>query len=200
MKKLLLCLVLLLSGCKNGYTLIRNPESDVIKLGLVVSETDKHLIEGLDIDVQFTYVCNMDCLKRFNDLEKEYVDGIVLVGEEVIQSFENFENKNNIPTITAYKQNQFFALKKLFPELKNWEHVSSNEISDEEVDAYYIEEGITIEIEKPFYQLNNSKSMCTLIEDKIKFQQDLNKRIDYFINTSNNDSTLFIEWIKNKAL
>lgn len=196
MKKLLLCLVLLLSGCKNGYTLIRNPESDVIKLGLVVSETDKHLIEGLDIDVQFTYVCNMDCLKRFNDLEKEYVDGIVLVGEEVIQSFENFENKNNIPTITAYKQNQFFALKKLFPELKNWEHVSSNEISDEEVDAYYIEEGITIEIEKPFYQLNNSKSMCTLIEDKIKFQQDLNKRIDYFINTSNNDSTLFIEWIK----
>lgn len=196
MKKILLCLVLLLSGCKNGYTLIRNPESDVIKLGLVVSETDKHLIEGLDIDVQFTYVCNMDCLKRFNDLEKEYVDGIVLVGEEVIQSFENFENKNNIPTITAYKQNQFFALKKLFPELKNWEHVSSNEISDEEVDAYYIEEGITIEIEKPFYQLNNSKSMCTLIEDKIKFQQDLNKRIDYFINTSNNDSTLFIEWIK----
>lgn len=196
MKKLLLCLVLLLSGCKNGYTLIRNPESDVIKLGLVVSETDKHIIEGLDIDVQFTYVCNMDCLKRFNDLEKEYVDGIVLVGEEVIQSFENFENKNNIPTITAYKQNQFFALKKLFPELKNWEHVSSNEISDEEVDAYYIEEGITIEIEKPFYQLNNSKSMCTLIEDKIKFQQDLNKRIDYFINTSNNDSTLFIEWIK----
>ena len=67
MKKWLLCLMLLLSGCKSDYTMQRNPESDIIKIGLVVSEKDKFLIEGLDLNVQFSYVCNLDCKKRFKD-------------------------------------------------------------------------------------------------------------------------------------
>lgn len=196
MKKWLLCIILLLSGCKNGYTIQRNPESDVIKMGLVVSENEKHLIEGLDLNVQYIYVCHLDCEKRFKDLENEYVDGIVLIGEEVNRLFGMFENKNHIPTIAVYKENPFLSLRKLFPEYKTWEYVSSNKITNEKAEAYYIEEGIDIEVEKPFYQNNNSKSMCELIEDKNKFQKDLNNRIDYFIHTSNNDSTLYINWTK----
>ena len=194
MKKLLLCLVLLLGGCKNGYRVERNPESDVIKIGLVVSEKDKHLIEGLDLNVQFSYVCNLDCKKRFNDLEKEYVDGIVLIGEEVNHLFESYENKNHIPTISVYRHNELLSLKKLYPDY-TWQHVN-NEILDEEVDAYYIDEGFHIETSKPFYQKNNPQSMCELVEDKVKFKDDLNNRIQYFIHTSNNDSTLYIEWTK----
>lgn len=195
MKKLFLLLVLILGGCTNDYTMKRNPESDVIKIGLVVSEKDKHIIEGLDLNVKFSYVCNLDCKNRFKDLEEEYVDGIVLIGEDVNQLFESFENKNHIPTISVYKQNQLIALKKLYPEYSTWQHVTS-EIIDEKVDAYYIDEGLKIETNKPFYQNNNPQSICVLVEDKIKFQEDLNNRIQYFINTSNNDSTLYIEWIK----
>ena len=194
MKKLLLSLVLLLGGCRNSYRIERNPESDVIKIGLVVSEKDKYLIEGLDLNVQFSYVCNLDCKKRFKDLEKEYVDGIILIGEDVNRLFESYENNNHIPIISVQKHNQLFALKKLYPEY-TWQHVTS-EILDEEVDAYYMDEGIQVETNKPFYQKNNPQSMCELIEDKVKFKDDLNNRIQHFIHTSNNDSTLYIEWTK----
>ena len=194
MKKLLLCLVLLLSGCKNGYSVERNPESDVIKIGLVVNEKDKYLIEGLDLNVQLSYVCNLDCKKRFNDLEKEYVDGIVLIGEEVNRLFESYENKNHIPIISVYRHNELLSLKKLYPDY-TWQHVTDERI-DENVDAYYVEEGIDVETSKPFYQKNNPQSMCELIEDKVKFKDNLNNRIQHFIHSSNNDSTLYIEWTK----
>lgn len=194
MKKWLLCLILLLGGCKSGYTMKRNPESDVIKIGLVVSEKDKSLIEGLDLNVQFSYVCNLDCKKRFKDLEKEYVDGIILIGEDVNRLFESYENTNHIPTISVNKQNQLFALKKLYPEY-TWQHVTS-EIIDEKVDAYYIDAGIHVDIDKPFYQIDNPQSLCELTEDKAKFKDDLNNRIQHFIHSSNNDSTLYIEWTK----
>lgn len=195
MKKWLLCLGLLLNGCKNSYIVKRNPESDIIKIGLVVSEEDKSIIEGLNLNVQFTYVCNLDCMSRFEDLEDDYVDGIVLIGDNVIDSFELFENKNHIPTISVYKQDELNALKKMYPEYKTWEYVTS-EIVDNEADAYYIEEGIEIEIDQPFYQKNNSQSICTLVEDKDQFQEDLNECIDAFINEDNTHSIFYIEWIK----
>lgn len=196
MKKLLLCFVLLLGGCKDGYIMKRNPESDVIKIGLVVMEKDKHIIEGLNLNVQLSYVCNMDCKSRFEDLEAEYVDGIILIGEEVNQQFEQFENKNHIPVVSVYKQNPLYTLRIMYPEYEKWVHVVTDEMVNSEADAYYVNEGIDIETDKPFYQKNNSQSMCVLIEDKYKFQDDLNSRIQNFIDVNNNDSTLFIEWIK----
>ena len=63
--------------------------------------------EGNDYDVTLS--------KSIKDLEKEYVDGIILIGEDVNRLFESYENSNHIPTISVYKQNQLLALKKLYP-------------------------------------------------------------------------------------
>lgn len=198
MKKLILCLILLLSGCNNEYTLIRNEIGDEIKFGLIIDENEKDLITGLTINHTDVYVCKENCLKQIMELEKEYVDGLVLIGEQALNAINQFDNENQIPIIQVIKQSQFDALKHIFPEYQNWLYVNDGTVIDEtlEVDAYYFEEGIKVEVEQPFYQANHNNSMCTLVLDKEQFEIDLNQRIQYLINANPYNPPLIIKWIK----
>lgn len=196
MKKIVLCLLLLIGGCKNGYTLIRNPKSDDIKIGLIIDEDEKDLIDGINIQVDQIYVCKQDCVNKMIALEKEYVDGMILIGEKVFQSFQTYENINRIPTIYIKKESQIDALQRIYPEYEKWIHVTSEKMECEKAEAYYYDEGITVHTEKPFFQNHNDKSICTLIEDKSKFEKDLNEQIEQLIQSNYYTPIIIVEWIK----
>lgn len=196
MKKGLLCILLLLAGCTNGYTLSRNSESDEMKIYLLADEEAKELVNTLRIEhVQISF-CRMDCKEEIEKAEDEYADGLIAVGEIALQAVHDYANPNHIPLIEVQKGEKSEALKKLYPEYTLWLKVESADEVVEEADAYYYEEGIEVITDKPFYQENNPDSLCTLVLDKKQFETDLEEKVNLLLENRLKETVLYIDWIK----
>ena len=96
MKKGFLCLLLLcLSGCVNGYTLIREPDSDAVKIIILADENERELV-NLQIENTEVVFCQNDCTQEIEEAENEYADGLVAVGNTALQAIDSYENTNEI--------------------------------------------------------------------------------------------------------
>ena len=85
MKKVWLCLLFFLSGCVNGYTLIRESDSDVIKIIILTDENEREWVSSPTDNTEVVF-CQSDCKQEIKNDEDEYVDGIVAVGEAALQA------------------------------------------------------------------------------------------------------------------
>ena len=85
------------------------------------------------------------------------------------------------------------SLKKLFPQYQNWVEANDSE-NVEEADALYYEEGAEVTTDLPFYQENNSQSLCILIPDKEQFINGLETKISLLIENRLKDYSLYIDW------
>ena len=192
MKKVWLCLLFFLSGCVNGYTLIRESDSDVIKIIILTDENEREWVSS-PIDNTEVVFCQSDCKQEIKNAEDEYVDGIVAVGEAALQAVSEYENPNQIPVIEVMMNEKLDSLKKLFPQYQNW--VEANDSGNvEEADALYYEEGAEVTTDLPFYQENNPQSLCILIPDKEQFINGLETKISLLIENRLKDYSLYIDW------
>ena len=193
MKKLILCIVLFLNGCNAQYISNRYSQSDKIMITLIVDEQDMFIVDGLDIDVDNIYICKDDCLNKFYEAEKNYVDGILCLGNSSNESLINYNNVNHIPVIQIFKQEQFDALKEIYPDY-SWVKVNENE-ELEDADAYFYEKGMSVNEEVLFYQDGNENSVCELIMDRKQLEIDINEKINFLINDQKVEN-IIIRWIK----
>ena len=192
MKKVWLCLLFFLSGCVNGYTLIRESDSDVIKIIILTDENEREWVSS-PIDNTEVVFCQSDCKQEIKNAEDEYVDGIVAVGEAALQAVSEYENPNQIPVIEVMMNEKLDYLKKLFPQYQNWVEANDSE-NVEEADALYYEEGAEVTTDLPFYQENNPQSLCILIPDKEQFINGLETKISLLIENRLKDYSLYIDW------
>lgn len=192
MKKVWLCLLFFLSGCVNGYTLIRESDSDVIKIIILTDENEREWVSS-PIDNTEVVFCQSDCKQEIKNAEDEYVDGIVAVCEAALQAVSEYENPNQIPVIEVMMNEKLDSLKKLFPQYQNWVEANDSE-NVEEADALYYEEGAEVTTDLPFYQENNPQSLCILIPDKEQFINGLETKISLLIENRLKDYSLYIDW------
>ncbi|MGN1344376.1 MAG: hypothetical protein ACI4U3_07330 [Traorella sp.] len=193
MKKIILCFLVILCGCSSNYTLIRNPQSDVIKIALVVDEKDAYLFENMTLNRTTLYVCNQACLDKLYEAENNYVDGLILMGENVMSALTFFDNKNDIPIIQIEKQNRLSALQEIYPDLI-WQ---TDDLEIDEIDdkmAFYYEEDEEVKADV-FYQNNHPDSICQLDLDKNTLETDINQAIDELIENQF-QSNIIVKWIK----
>ena len=194
MKKGFLCLLLLcLSGCVNGYTLIREPDSDAVKIVILADENERELV-NLQIENTEVVFCQNDCTQEIEEAENEYVDGLVAVGNTVLQAIDSYENTNEIPIIKVMMNDPLESLKKLFPQYQNWVAASDSE-NVEEADALYYEEGAEVTTDKPFYQEDNPQSICTLIPDREQLVSELETKISLLLENRLREYNIYLEWI-----
>lgn len=194
MKKILLCLLLVVAGCTNGYTLIRSPESDVIKMILLVDEQQKELVEGLQMESVQIRFCSENCAEEIKKCEHEYVDVLAIYGQRVMQAIDEYENVNHIPILKIIEAEPLDSLRKLFPEYVHWEIIHEEAVEYEQADAYYIDEGLEVMVSQPFYQNGNEESLCSLILDKGKFQAEIEDRISLLLNSKRREYSYTVEW------
>ena len=153
-----------------------------ILLPIIISNTN---IQRSEDEVLKT-IKNYTLYNKKEEYLSEYILGS-LIYNTLIHSI--IDNKNI--EYNDLMQNIKTRIIEFIPNLEKLGFLNTITMDDKEnVDAYYIDEGIRLETSKPFYQKNNPQSMCELIEDKVKFNDDLNNRIQHFIHSSNNDLIL----------
>lgn len=171
MKKWLLCFVLFVSGCRNGYTLSRNHITDHVKILFVSDESEESLVQEFyyeNVDIQ-KVVCDAACLGKIQEAKENYIDGIVINGEKSKTVWESIQNVNQIPSIEIQKESELSALERIYPQYK-W--ITTKDKQSKKNAYYYLENELANE-EKIFFQKNNLKSICQLSENRIQLNEDL---------------------------
>lgn len=197
MKKWILCVVLFVSGCRNGYTLSRNHVSDHIKLLIVSDEINEKLIQDFNyenVDIQ-KVICDFSCKDKIKEAENDYFDGIVLNGQKSINSWGKFENINKIPSIEIQKEEELDALKRIYPQYK-WMTTKDKDKQLKD-NAYYYLESEQANEEKIFFQKNNLKSICQLIEDQNQLYIEMKKAVNELLQ-GKEKTVITVKWLNNK--
>lgn len=195
MKKGWLCVFLFLSGCASGYTLSRNPESDLTKILLLADDKEEWLSTLPEIDDVEVHFCQSDCKDEIEMAEKEYVDGLIAVGDTALKAVFEYANPNQIPVIEVKMNDQMDALKKIYPE---YEWINANEENEHEQGyAYYYEMDVEVNADEPFYQKDHPLSLCTLVPDQNQLVSELDEKISLLLKDRLNDFTIYIDWVKN---
>lgn len=186
MKKVICLLLVFLCGCQSGYTLNRNHESEKLKLMIMsdINHTELDNFSYENVDVQKIY-CAGNCTSLFKEIENGYFDGIILNGDLSVKSYHNYNNVNEMPVIIIQNESELNALKRLYSQYK-WEN--SQSLSDEKDSAIYYKENEKVDEEKVFYQKDNPKSICQLVENREQFLIDLNKKINELLDNKMKDS------------